>query len=125
MLGKNGQYTARFIPNRYGEYTVTATGALNGENLGKQQALFEVKPSYAEFSDAALNIPLLTDLADNSGGKYYPVAEANQLVNQISLVESATSQIRDIDIWDLPLIFGMILMLLGLEWFLRKRGGLV
>lgn len=125
VLGKDGLYTARFIPNRYGEYTVTATGTLNGENLGKQQGLFEVKPSYAEFSDAALNIPLLTKLADMSGGKYYPVAEANQLVNQISLVESATSQITDIDIWDLPLIFGMILMLLGLEWFLRKRGGLV
>jgi len=125
VLGKDGLYTARFIPNRYGEYTVTATGTLNGENLGKQQGLFEVKPSYAEFSDAALNIPLLTNLAEMSGGKYYPVAEANQLVNQISLVESATSQITDIDIWDLPLIFGMILMLLGLEWFLRKRGGLV
>ena len=125
VLGKDGLYTARFIPNRYGEYTVTATGTLNGENLGKQQGLFEVKPSYAEFSDAALNIPLLTKLAEMSGGKYYPVAEANQLVNQISLVESATSQITDIDIWDLPLIFGMILMLLGLEWFLRKRGGLV
>ncbi|MDE0637110.1 MAG: hypothetical protein OXI43_14830 [Candidatus Poribacteria bacterium] len=125
VLGKDGLYTARFIPNRYGEYTVTATGTLHGEDLGKQQALFEVKPSYAEFSDASLNVPLLTNLADMSGGKYYPVEAADQLVNQISLVESATSQITDIDIWDLPLIFGTILMLLGLEWFLRKRGGLV
>ncbi|RKU06426.1 hypothetical protein C6501_18820 [Candidatus Poribacteria bacterium] len=125
VLGKDGLYTARFVPNRYGEYTVTATGTLHGEDLGKQQALFEVKPSYAEFSDASLNIPLLTNLADMSGGKYYPIEEADQLVNQISLVESATSQITDIDIWDLPLIFGTILMLLGLEWFLRKRGGLV
>ena len=125
VLGKDGLYTARFIPNRYGEYTVTATGTLNGEDLGKQQALFEVKPSYAEFSDASLNVSLLTNLAEMSGGKYYPVEEADQLVNQISLVESATSQITDKDIWDLPLIFGMILMLLGLEWFLRKRGGLV
>lgn len=125
VLGKDGLYTARFVPNRYGEYTVTATGTLHGEDLGKQQALFEVKPSYAEFSDASLNVPLLTNLADMSGGKYYPIEEADQLVNQISLVESATSQITDIDIWDLPLIFGMILMLLGMEWFLRKRGGLV
>ena len=125
VLGTDGLYTARFIPNRYGEYTVTATGTLDGENLGKQQGLFEVKPSYAEFSDAALNVPLLTNLANMTGGKYYPIEEANQLVNQISLVESATSQITDVDIWDLPFIFGMILMLLGLEWFLRKRGGLV
>lgn len=125
VLGKDGLYTARFIPNRKGDYTVTATGTLAGEDLGKQQALFEVKPSFAEFSDAALNIPLLSNLASMTGGKYYPIAEAPQLVNQISLVESATSEITDVDIWDLPLIFGLILLFLGLEWFLRKRGGLV
>ena len=125
VLGTDGLYTARFIPGEYGEYTVTATGTLNGEDLGKQQAIFEVKPSYAEFSDAALNVPMLTTLANMSGGKYYPIEEANQLVNQIALVESATSEITDVDIWDLPLIFGLILMLLGLEWFLRKRAGLV
>lgn len=125
VLGKDGLYTARFVPSRFGEYTVTATGTLGGENLGKQQALFEVKPSYAEFSDAALNVSLLTNLAEMSGGRYYPVAMADQLVDQITLVESATSQITDVDIWDMPLIFGLILLLLGLEWFLRKRGGLV
>jgi len=125
VLGKDGLYTARFIPNRNGDYTVTATGTLAGEDLGKQQALFEVKPSFAEFSDAALNMPLLSNLASMTGGNYYPIAEAPQLVNQISLVESATSEITDVDIWDLPLIFGLILLFLGLEWFLRKRGGLV
>ena len=124
-LGKEGQYNTRFVPGRYGEYTITVTGTLAGETLGKQQALFDVKPSLAEFSDAVLNVNLLTNLAEMSGGKYYPIEEAGQLVNQISLVESATSEITDVDIWDLPLIFGLIILFLGLEWFLRKRGGLV
>ena len=60
-----------------------------------------------------------------SGGKYYTVEEADQLVKQIPLVESATSKITDVDIWDIPLIFGAVIALLGFEWFLRKRGGLV
>ncbi len=125
ILGKDGYYTARFIPNRYGEYTVTATGTLDGENLGEQQSLFEVKTSYAEFSNAELNVPFLQTLAEGSGGEYYSIEKAPQLVNQIPLVESATSKITDVDIWDMPLIFGAVIMLLGLEWFLRKRGGLV
>ena len=125
VLGKDGLYTARFIPNRYGEYTITATGTLSGENLGEQQTLFEVKTSYAEFSNAELNVALLKTLADGSGGKYYTMEEATQLVNQIPLVESATSKITDVDIWDMPLIFGAVILLLGFEWFLRKRGGLV
>ena len=125
VLGKDGVYTARFIPNRYGEYTVTATGTLGDEDLGEQQGLFEVKTSYAEFSNAELNVSLLKTLAEGSGGKYYPIEEASQLVNQIPLVESATSKITDVDIWDIPLIFGAVIALLGFEWFLRKRGGLV
>ena len=125
VLGEDGLYTARFIPNRYGEYTVTAAGTLDGESLGEQQTLFEVKASYAEFSNAELNIALLKTLAEGSGGKYYAMAEADQLVNQIPLVESATSKITDVDIWDIPLIFGLVIALLGFEWFLRKRGGLV
>lgn len=125
VLGKDGRYTARFIPNRYGEYTLTATGTLDGENLGEQQTLFEVKTSYAEFSNAELNIALLKTLAEGSGGKYYTLEEAPQLVNQIPLVESATSKITDVDIWDMPFIFGLVIALLGFEWFLRKRGGLV
>jgi len=125
VLGEDGRYTARFIPNQYGEYTVTATGTLAGESLGEQQTLFEVKVSYAEFSNAELNLPLLKTLAEVSGGKYYAMEEAAQLVNQIPLVESATSKITDVDIWDMPLIFGAVIALLGFEWFLRKRGGLV
>ena len=125
VLGKDGLYTARFIPNRYGEYTVIAAGSLGGEDLGEQQTLFEVKTSYAEFSDAELNTALLKTLAEGSGGKYYTVEEADQLVKQIPLVESATSKITDVDIWDIPLIFGAVIALLGFEWFLRKRGGLV
>jgi len=125
VLGKDGFYTARFIPNRYGEYTVTATGTLDGENLGEQQSLFEVKTSYAEFSNAELNVELLKTLAEGSGGEYYSPEEASQLANRIPLVESATSKITDVDIWDMPLIFGLVIALLGFEWFLRKRGGLV
>ena len=125
VLGEDGLYTARFIPNQYGEYTVTATGTLAGESLGEQQTLFEVKASYAEFSNAELNVPLLKTLAEVSGGKYYAMEEAAQLVNQIPLVESATSKITDVDIWDIPLIFGAVIALLGFEWFLRKRSGLV
>ena len=125
VLGRDGFYTARFIPNRYGEYTVTATGTLDGENLGEQQSLFEVKTSYAEFSNAELNAELLKTLAEGSGGKHYTLEDASELVNQIPLVESATSKITDVDIWDMPLIFGLVIVFLGFEWFLRKRGGLV
>ena len=124
VLGQDGLYTARFIPPRRGEYRVTLVGALGGKSLGEQSGLFEVAESYAEFTNAELNAPLLQTLANTSGGKYYTLEDASQMVNHIPLVESATSQLVDEEVWDMPLIFGCVILLLGLEWFLRKRRGL-
>ena len=124
ILGQDGLYTARFIPPRRGEYRVTLVGTLGGKSLGEQSGLFEVAESYAEFTNAELNAQLLQTLANTSGGRYYTLEDASQMVNHIPLVESATSRLVDEEVWDMPLIFGIVLLLFGLEWFLRKRRGL-
>ena len=124
VLGQDGLYTARFIPPRRGEYRVTLVGTLGGKSLGEQSGLFEVTESYAEFTNAELNAQLLQTLANTSGGRYYTLEDVSQMVNHIPLVESATSRLVDEEIWDMPLIFGIVLLLFGLEWFLRKRRGL-
>ena len=124
VLGRDGLYTARFIPPRHGEYRVTLVGTLGGKSLGEQSGFFEVAESYAEFTNPELNAQLLQTLANTSGGRYYTLEDASQMVNHIPLVESATSRLVDEEVWDMPLIFGCVILLLGLEWFLRKRRGL-
>ncbi|MCH8291318.1 hypothetical protein IH992_09485 [Candidatus Poribacteria bacterium] len=124
VLGKDGFYTARFIPSKRSEYKVDVIGTLKSESLGTQHGLFEVEESYEEFVNPELNVQLLQTLAKISGGEYYTVENAAEMVSQISLVESATSQLTEVDIWDMPLIFGTVILLLALEWFLRKRRGL-
>ena len=124
VLGQDGLYTARFIPPRHGEYRVTLVGTLGGKSLGEQSGLFEVAESYAEFTNAELNAQLLQTLANTSGGRYYTLEDASQMVNHIPLVESATSRLVDEEVWDMPLIFAIVIFLFGLEWFLRKRRGL-
>ena len=124
ILGQDGLYTARFIPPRRGEYRVTLVGSLGGKSLGEQSGLFEVAESYAEFTNAELNVELLQTLANTSGGRYYTLEDASQMVNHIPLVESATSRLVDEEVWDMPLIFAIVIFLFGLEWFLRKRRGL-
>lgn len=124
VLGQDGLYTARFIPSRYGEYRVSLIGALGSKSLGEQSGLFEVAESYAEFTNAELNAALLQTLASTSGGRYYTLEDVSEMVNHIPLVESATSRLVDEEIWDMPLIFATVILLLGLEWFLRKRRGL-
>ena len=124
VLGKDGFYTARFIPSKRGEYKVDVIGTLGQESMGTQHGRFDVAESYAEFINPDLNAQLLQTLARVSGGEYYTLENAAEMVNQISLVESATSQLSEVEIWDMPLIFAAVVLLLALEWFLRKRRGL-
>ncbi len=124
VLGKDGLYATRFIPPRRGEYRVDLIGSLGSKSLGGQHGLFEVAESHAEFTNAELNTQLLQTLAKTSGGEYYTLDDASEMVNHIPLVESATSRLVEEDVWDMPLIFGSVTLLFGLEWFLRKRRGL-
>jgi hypothetical protein len=125
ILGKNGLYRARFVPPRRGEYTVDITGSLYGKPLGEQRGLFEVAESYIEFTHAELNSNLLMNLAQISGGRYYSLGEARKMVDEIPLIKSGASTMVDKELWDMPLIFLTIMLFLSVEWFLRKRRGLV
>ena len=136
VLGKDGLYQARFMPSKRGEYTVDVTGSLYDVPLGEQHGLFEVAESYVEFTNAELNSNLLMNLAQISGGQYYPLEEAqrfseakllnvvNRMVDEIPLIKSGASTMVDKKLWDMPLIFLAIMMFLAIEWFLRKRRGL-
>ncbi|MFQ6041559.1 MAG: hypothetical protein ACE5PV_11940 [Candidatus Poribacteria bacterium] len=123
-LGKDGLYRARFVPPKRGEYTVDITGSLHDVPLGEQRGLFEVAESYVEFTHAELNSNLLMNLAQISGGRYYPLEEAHNMVDEIPLIKSGASTMVDKELWDMPLIFLIIILLLAVEWFLRKRRGL-
>ncbi len=124
VLGKEGLYRARFVPQKQGEYTVDVIGLLNYKPFGQQRGLLEVAESYEEFTRAELNSNLLSTLARISNGRNYTIEDAPKMADEISLVKSATSVMVDEELWDMPLLFLLIAVFLTVEWFLRKRKGL-
>nr|MBP6445049.1 hypothetical protein [Gemmatimonadales bacterium]MBP6572659.1 hypothetical protein [Gemmatimonadales bacterium]MBP7622061.1 hypothetical protein [Gemmatimonadales bacterium] len=59
-----------------------------------------------------------------TGGRYYPLADAEKLVDDVQLTESGIT-VRDArDLWDAPIVFFGLLALLVAEWGLRRRWGL-
>lgn len=67
---------------------------------------------------------LLRQVAEETGGKYYPVGDATQVARDIVYSASGATVIERHDLWDMPAVFLLLLTVLGIEWWWRRRRGL-
>ena len=70
---------------------------------------------------------LLEQIAQLSGGARFLPEQFGEAVEQLAAEPAATgvTQATVIDLWDNWYVLGLFVALLSLEWFLRKRLGLV
>ena len=68
--------------------------------------------------------PSSMSAAAETGGKYFPLNDAKDLLDEITLLEGKNSERVSKDLWDMPINFILLVGLAGAEWFLRKRKGL-
>lgn len=116
-----GEAQFEFSPNREGFYSVRVTSqSLSGE------ARFSVASSKAEFQKPRVNAQFLKAIAHVTGGTHQVLGEAPSLEKLFfpnPIIESDTST-RWISLWDNWGSYGLILGLLSLEWWLRRKSGL-
>lgn len=109
-----------------GNYTYTATTNL-GNKKHTAQGLFFVNALVAEYQQTIANHQLLNTMAVQTGGKMYMPQNLSRILNDISTNE----QIKTLSYEDrkyeelinFKWVFALIVTLLTLEWFLRKRNG--
>ncbi|MCG8605950.1 glutamine amidotransferase, partial [bacterium] len=119
------EYKGFYQPEDVGMYKVDILAySSDGSFIGKTESAFFVEPSKAEFTHAQLQTGLLRRIAEVSGGKYYHESEAEQLPDEISVIESSYSKIVERDLWDMPLLFLLAIVILSVEWFYRRSKGL-
>ena len=123
-LTEAGTYAAPFVPQAEGVYTVEVTADVEGEAVGEHAQSFLVRPSKEEFYDATLKRPFLEDIAEASGGAYYAPDRAGEIPDRLRSRRTSTSVYHAAYLWDLPLLFGLVLLLLSAEWIWRRRKGL-
>lgn len=125
-ISEDGVYRSSFAVQNEGVYQLTvdvASAAGTGIET-ERQAAFVVTPSLREFNNAGLDAGLLGRIAENSGGRYYPLSQINQLVNDIEHTPGAHSREMQHDLWDRPFWLLALISLLCADWALRRRKGL-
>ena len=71
------------------------------------------------------NRDLLERLATQTGGQYWKPADLGKLAGSIPYSEAGVTMRETKDLWNLPLVFLVLLLLRFSEWWLRRKWGIV
>jgi hypothetical protein len=125
----NGQYDGSLDRLEEGDYSYTAKAQQNGKWVGEDKGTFSVGRTNVEFLDTRMNKLLLRQIASQTGGKYYDSDSLSSLPKDIaslpSFIPREATRTREIELWNYKWTLALIVLLLSLEWFLRKRSGMI
>jgi len=95
------------------------------EEIGHDVVTFRREDGVAENFHTSQNKELLQKLSEQTGGRYYKPDEASKLTNEISYSEAGITARETRDLWDMPIVFLLLLMLRSAEWLLRRKWGVI
>jgi uncharacterized membrane protein len=122
---EEGVYAADWTAEKPGSYVTEIVAKTDKEEVGRDVIAFRREDGVAENFHASQNRELLEKLAEQTGGKYYTPPDARRLAGEISYSEAGITTRETKDLWDMPMVFLLALMLRGSEWLLRRKWGVV
>ena len=102
-----------------------------GKTLGRDKTSFSVAFAYGETDDGRPRMDLLKQIAEASKGEFVSINDWNEkTLDRIAakLDSQAPSQIieqRQTRLWSMLWPFAIILALLSVEWWMRRKWGLI
>ena len=93
--------------------------------MGRDTLMFRREDGVAENFRVSQNRDVLEKLAEQTGGRYYTAKDMGKLADQISYSEAGITTRETKDLWDMPIVFLLALMLRSMEWLLRRKWGVV
>jgi hypothetical protein len=118
---EDGVFLGEFEAPQTGVYRVDLNAELAGKPVGSATSYFQRADGVLEYFSAEQNAPLLRRLSEQTGGRYYPLDEADALPEQLTYSPAGVSVPEVRDLWDMPVWLLLLFFLKGSEWMLRKR----
>jgi len=120
-----GTFQAEWTAEKPGSYVAEVTAGRGAEELGRDVLAFERTDGVAENFHTEQNRELLEKLSSQTGGRYWKAEELGRLPREISYSEAGIS-VRDTkELWNMPIVFLVLLGLMSSEWLLRRKWGVI
>jgi uncharacterized membrane protein len=120
-----GQFQASWSAPKTGAYLTEVTALRAEKELGRDVLTFQRMDGVAENFHTEQNRELLEHLASQTGGQYWKPADLGKLAASIPFSEAGVTTRETKELWNLPLVFLVLLLLRFSEWWLRRKWGIV
>ncbi|HEX6557948.1 MAG TPA: hypothetical protein VF021_00755, partial [Longimicrobiales bacterium] len=120
-----GEFTASMALREPGLHEVVVEARRGDRLVGTNRAFVQASADDVEFFDPQARSETLKRISDQTGGRFYTAASIASLADDITLLGRGESVREQKDLWDMPIVFVLLLTLACLEWLYRRRRGLV
>lgn len=126
LMGEETQVNLRPVadqPGLYrGNFVAPDPGSWEfGVELDRERRTsFYVSDASFELGDTAMNASLLKEMAEISGGEFFREENIHQLPDRIAQRAEKVRSPMEVELWSSPLYFLLILLIVTVEWVVRK-----
>jgi hypothetical protein len=123
-----GLYQAEWTAEKPGTYLAEVTAESAGpqpQELGSDVLTFQREDGIAENFHVEQNRTLLEQLSSQTGGRYWEPSDLKNLPRDIAYSEAGISVRTTNELWNMPVVFVLLLGLPIAEWLLRRKWGVV
>ncbi len=121
---RDGEYSVDILPTEAGEHEVEVSAIRDGRTLGTDLTYLNVAPSDDEYFGAGRRTQFLSRIAQETGGQSYTPETVTTLPEDITVSGAGVTLVEERDLWDMPVLFILMLLLMGAEWGYRRLRGL-
>jgi uncharacterized membrane protein len=114
VVGKPGLYFGEFSAPAAGQYQIHVAPS------PETKRDFTVVETSLEMAETAMNAGLMEDLATQTGGKFFREEGLHELAGAIDTKKVTVPSRMEIELWATPLYFLLIMIVVTIEWILRK-----
>jgi uncharacterized membrane protein len=121
---RSGEYVASLPAAGGGSYEARIEASRGGDTLGTTTAHVRAAPGDAEYFDATMQAATLRRIAEETGGQFYTADAMQGLAEDLRYTGRGVTSVEERDLWDLPIVFMLLVGLLCAEWGYRRAVGL-
>lgn len=125
----SGLYEGSLIINEPGDFNFSAEATVENRILGKDNGSFNIGEIDIEMVNPVMNYPFLNLIANETGGEFYFANNYSMLLNKLKELKINSSKEKVITsefaLWSDTWLLIIAVFLFALEWFIRKRNGML